>query len=483
MPFKPRIAPCRIVIVAGFLLAMSDLITIKLGYAKEIQIKFGSLGPAGTSVAVAVETFLDGLQNVGNHIGHTIKIRAYYGGVMGDEPEMNQKARLGQLDVVTPTVSTLPELVPSLEPYYLPFLVENFGEFDYLMRHGFLKAVTTEAYQKGFVVLGTMTEGMYDMYYRLDSPIHTPEKARGKLKAANWTGTPQDNIWRPLGIPQVPVSVPELPTYHKMGVVNADISPALWVIGVQLYTVRPMLTIVQPSFFTGGAGALLTRSKFEAIPWDFKIGVVGMLPMLMYVANGQLRDSHYAFVDAMVEYGVKKQTLSASETKAWKDPLVAYHETYLKNKPSMKKSYDMIRSILADYRKASSSEKAIYESDPEYKNFPKKLNAIAQALKDYIETGSLEKVAALEGERVIENWRILEPLKAAETLAQTGDASGLKAWTLKFLPDAIVEEAFSKHMDEMKKLYGSKEAIQTRAKEWLAYIESKKYKGYHKGAK
>jgi TRAP-type C4-dicarboxylate transport system substrate-binding protein len=402
---------------------------------------------------------------------------------MGDEPEMNQKARLGQLDVVTPTVSTLPKLVPALEPYYLPFLVNNFGEFDYLMARGFLKAIATEAYKRGFVMLGTMTEGMYDLYYRYEGEIRTSEEARKNLKGANWTGTPHDNVWIPLGVPQVPVSVPELPTYHKMGMVNADISPALWVVGVQLYAIRPMLTIVQPSIFTGAAGALLTRSKFEEIPWDFKVGVVGMLPLLHYVANGQLRDGHFAFVDAMLKYGVKKMTLSKDEVQAWKNPLVAYHETYLKKNPSKRDSYEMIKRILADYRKSPSLERAIYESDPNYKNFPNKLATIARGLRAYIDTGSLDEVASLEQKYVIEKWRVYEPLAAAEKLAQTGDPSGLKNWMSKFLPDEIVDEIFSNHMSEIKTLFGTKDAIKTRAQEWLAYLESKKYTGYHKGAK
>lgn len=38
-------------------------------------------------------------------------------------------------------------------------------------------------------------------------------------------------------------------------------------------------------------------------------------------------------------------------------------------------------------------------------------------------------------------------------------------------------------MSEIKKLFGTKEDIKTRAQEWLSYIESKKYKGYHRGAK
>jgi len=62
MRSKPSIAPCQIVVVVGFFLAMAGIVTIKQGYAKEIPIKLGSLAPAGTSVAVAVGTFLDGLK-------------------------------------------------------------------------------------------------------------------------------------------------------------------------------------------------------------------------------------------------------------------------------------------------------------------------------------------------------------------------------------------------------------------------------------
>jgi hypothetical protein len=185
----------------------------------------------------------------------------------------------------------------------------------------------------------------------------------------------------------------------------------------------------------------------------------------------------------MLKYGVKKMTLSKDEVQAWKNPLVAYHETYLKKNPSKRDSYEMIKRILADYRKSPSLERVIYESDPNYKNFPDKLATIARGLRAYIDTGSLDEVASLEQKGVIEKWRIYEPLAAAEKFVQTGDSSGLKNWMSKFLPDEIVDEAFSSHMSEIKKLFGTKEDIKTRAQEWLAYIESKKYTGYHKGAK
>jgi TRAP-type C4-dicarboxylate transport system substrate-binding protein len=484
------------------------------GHTEEISIKFGTLGPKGTSVALAVEAFLDAANNFGKNIGHTVKVSPYYGGVMGDEPEMEQKARIGQLDIVTPNMGTLHRLVPAMTPYYLPFLVNSFGESDYLMRRGFLKVLAEETYKQGFIMLGFMTEGMYDFYYRSEKEIRTPAQARKLLKAANWSGTPLDNVYIPLGIPQVPVSVPEVPTLHKMGMVNADVSPAVWVIGVQLYALRPMLTVLQPSFATGGGCVLLTKGKFEKLPWDFKIGLATMLPLMMYVVNGQFRDSHYAFIDAMLKYGMKKEVLSKEETKAWRDPLVAYHETYLKKNPAMRPFYRDIVNGLSSYKKEVSPEQTIYESDPEYVHFPDKLKAIAKVIRVYLETDSLtravsetdpryaspEKVNQIEHalqvyretgsfdesafeNKFIEGWRVFEPLLGAEKFASTGDPRLIKAWCKKFLPDALVDEAFNSHMAEIKTLLGTKEAIKMRAQEWLAYIESKKYTGYHKGGK
>jgi len=504
---------------ANAIVGLSCLLAATLGFtgkghADEITIKFGTLGPKGTSVALAVEAFLDAANNFGKNIGHHVKVSSYYGGVMGDEPEMEQKARIGQLDIVTPNMGTLPRLVPAMTPYYLPFLVNSFGESDYLMRRGFLKVLAEEVYKQGFIMLGFMTEGMYDLYYRSEKEIRTPDQARKLLKAANWSGAPHDNVYIPLGIPQVPVSVPEVPTLHKMGMVNADLSPAVWVIGVQLYALRPMLTMIQPSFATGGGCALLTKGKFDKLPWDFKLGIATMLPIMMYVVNGQFRDSHYAFIDAMIKYGMKKEVLSKEETKAWRDPLVAYHKTYLQKNPAMRPFYQDIVNGLSAYNEERSPERTIYETDPEYVHFPDKLKGAARAIRVYLETGSLTRAIAttdpryaspeklkevehaiqvyretgLFDERAFENkfiegWRVFEPLLGAEKFASTGDPRLLKAWCKKFIPDVIIDEAFNNHMTEVKKLFGTKEAIKMRAQEWLAYLESKKYTGYHKGAK
>jgi len=73
-------------------------------------------------------------------------------------------------------------------------------------------------------------------------------------------------------------------------------------------------------------------------------------------------------------------------------------------------------------------------------------------------------------------------LVAEKGFAQTGDIKPLRACFEGFMPDAILEEIFSKHTQELKQLFGTEEAIKARVGEYLTYIESKKYRGYQKRA-
>jgi TRAP-type C4-dicarboxylate transport system substrate-binding protein len=450
--------------------------------ADEITLKLGSLGPAGTSATSIVDTLKDYLKQLAEHTGHKAKLIPYYGGVMGDEPEMNQKAKMGQLDIVTPTVSTLPELAPNIEPLYLPFLIENYGQYDYVMRQKFLKEVSNQVYEHGFIVVGLLTEGMHNMYQygMAKNPVKKLEQMRSRIKGGNWTGTPDEMFYKALGISQVSFSVPEGPSAIRMGMANATLSPAMWVIGTQLYTTNP--AVIQPPIRGSSSAALITRAKFEALPWNFKLAFASAMPAITYFACGQLRDSHDVFLDAMYKYGCPKVVLTDQELKGIKEPCINYRQTYLKENPKKRGSYEILAAALKDYAATNSIEKRLFESDPIYKTFPKKVQKLVQALKAYGETGDKSKLASLESENVIENWRILGLIDASETLIQKDDPSLLKAWMAIFMPQAFVEEAFSAHMAEMKETFGKKEALMQRIEEMASFLGSKAYKGYHKGA-
>jgi len=146
-------------------------------------------------------------------LGYDIGFIPYYGGVMGDDNQMLQKAQMGQLDVVTPTVNAQPSISRKLEVVYMAYLVNDYGQFDRAMTA--MKDFNDVLWDKGFVNLLELTEGIHDLY--LAGSWRTPEALKNNVKACNYTGGPDDTFFRAHGIPQVPIQPPRCSPRSRQG--------------------------------------------------------------------------------------------------------------------------------------------------------------------------------------------------------------------------------------------------------------------------
>src|SRR5574341_651314 len=98
--------------------------------AQEYTVKFGLLGPEGSSWADMAYKFRD-ITKERTH--GKVSIKVYPGGSMGDEPEIVQKMRLGQLQAAGLTVLGLSKIVPETHVLSLPFLFRDYREVDYVL--------------------------------------------------------------------------------------------------------------------------------------------------------------------------------------------------------------------------------------------------------------------------------------------------------------------------------------------------------------
>ena len=439
----------------------------------KFRLKFGTLGPKGTSVTNVLDSLdKDFLKPVGKSLGYDVGLIPYYGGVMGDDNQMLQKAQMGQLDFVSPTVNAQPSISKKLEVVYMAYLIKDYGQFDRVMTA--MKEFNDVLWDKGFVNLSENTEGMHDLY--LAGPWRTPEALKKNLKACNYTGGPDDTFFRAHGIPQVPIQPPEMFPSFKAGLSNAVILPSMFVIGMQIYTALPY--IVQPSIRTSMTAAMMTRQGFERLPNDLRIVMLAASPLLHWNLNGSLRDGAVAFTKAMLKYGSKMVSLSPEELKAWKEPCLAYRETYLGNDEEKRDAYEKISAALKGYD--TSIEKAMFESDPTYANFPEKLKKVADALEIYIKTGSKEEVEKLESGHVIEKWRLYDLIGASEEIIKTGKTDAFVAWLGNYRAKGEMEKYVLPYKNDIKKLYGTKEALNQRLQEVVGYLRSPLYKGFQK---
>lgn len=465
-------------LVAGFVFVVG-LLTVGLtstALAQErpvITLKFGTLGPKDTNVTNAVESLInDYLDPAAGHFGYAVKLIPYYGGVMGDDNQMLQKAQMGQLDIITPTVNAQPSIAKELEVPYMAYLIDDYGRFDRVMRD--MKDFNDVLYEKGFVNITQVTEGMHDLY--MAGSWRSPEALKKNLKACNYTGGPDATFFRAHGIPQTPIQPPEMFSSFKAGLSNAVILPSMFVIGMQIYTALPY--IVEPSVRTSMTAALITKPAFDRIPKEVQPLILMISPLLHWTINGIMRDGAVAFTMAMVRYGSMMVSLTPEELAAWEKPCIAYRECYLGNDKVKRVTYAKITAALKSYD--NSIEKAIFEADPSYAGFPDKEEKLASALEAYIKTGSKEELGKLEDAHVIEKWRLYDLILAAEKLIQTGDTAPLISFARTWRADDEVEDYIVPNQEALKKVFGTKEALNQRMEEIVRYLRSPKYKGFQK---
>jgi TRAP-type C4-dicarboxylate transport system substrate-binding protein len=92
-------------------------------------IKMGTLAPEGSPWHV-------GLQKIGEQwrkeTGGRVKLVIYPGGVLGDEPDMVNKMRIGQIQGVALSGAGMSRIEPGVMGLQIPMMFDSYQELDYV---------------------------------------------------------------------------------------------------------------------------------------------------------------------------------------------------------------------------------------------------------------------------------------------------------------------------------------------------------------
>jgi TRAP-type C4-dicarboxylate transport system substrate-binding protein len=149
----------------------------------EITIKMGSLSPEGSSYMIISGKMKDEFEKI---TGGKVKIVWYGGGVMGDEPEMVRKIKMGQLNGGGFTGYGLGIIEKSIRILELPGLFEDYDEFYYVwekMQDDFKMRFR----ERGFELLAYFPIGK--VYVFSNKPISKLDDFSG-VKLWVWSGDP-----------------------------------------------------------------------------------------------------------------------------------------------------------------------------------------------------------------------------------------------------------------------------------------------------
>jgi len=249
-------------LLAGWLLIALLLPGAAAGAADHYTLKFATLAPPGS-------TWMNLLQKWGQEVkarSHgRLVFKFYPGGVQGDETDVLQKIRFGQLQGAAFTGYGIGHIYSPARVLEMPFLFRGYPEIDYVRAH-LMPSFRKGFRNNGYRLLGWMEVGFVRFFSK--EPIHSLDDLK-KRRIWLWQGDPLGRaFFDASGLSPVPLSITEVFTSLSTGLIDTVYCTPLAAIALQWFTKVGYMTRLP---MANGIGALVVSDRFfNRLPDDLQ---------------------------------------------------------------------------------------------------------------------------------------------------------------------------------------------------------------------
>jgi len=229
----------------------------------EFVLKVASIAPDGTPWSEHLNVWKSKIEK---DSGGRIKIKTYWGGILGDENVTVGETKRGAISLFAGSVAALSSGVPELSVLELPYLFRNLDEVDHVLDDVLFQDAKALLYERGFVLLFWHENGWRSMATSFGF-VHSPSDLKGKKMRSQEADTHLE-MYRAFGASPVPIAATEVLSSLQTGVVDGfDNTPLFafassWYQGVKYFTVTRH--IYQPGIL------VMSRKSFEELPADLQ---------------------------------------------------------------------------------------------------------------------------------------------------------------------------------------------------------------------
>lgn len=222
--------------------ACALLLAVSSASAQERKFSFAYDQPTSTAYGVAANMFDAKLKQVS---GGKMSINQFPGAQLGQEPQMLQKMRAGDIDFVITSTANASTLAPEAGVFSLHFIFRDPGHLtrviaDPAVSKAFRTMITDTV--KGAHVLGLMTMGMRNMYSKKE--IKSVDDMKGQKVRVQATKT-EDTHFPAYGAQTVHMPFGEVYTSLQTGVVNVAENGVNVYLANKHYEVAPILSMTE----------------------------------------------------------------------------------------------------------------------------------------------------------------------------------------------------------------------------------------------
>jgi tripartite ATP-independent transporter DctP family solute receptor len=230
----------RAIVCALAMVATAGWIT---GAAAQVRtFSFAYDQPTTTAYGIAANMFDAKLQELSKG---TMKINQFPGAQLGQEPQMLQKMRAGDIDFVITSTANASTLAPQAGVFSLHFIFRDQAHLQHVLADPAVsaefRAMVKDSVQ-GAQVLGLMTMGMRDMYSKKE--VHSISDVKGEKVRVQATKT-EDTLFPAYGAQTVHMPFGEVYTSLQTGVVNIAENGVNVYLANKHYEVAPVLSMTE----------------------------------------------------------------------------------------------------------------------------------------------------------------------------------------------------------------------------------------------
>lgn len=225
--------------------------------AQEHVLRMGTIVPDGTGWAHELRKLAD---DVFASTKGGVRFKYYFGGIAGDEVEMLERIRRGQLDGILSGGMACENLAPSLRVTRVPGLFQSWAETSHVI--GRLRGqIVAEAQHNGFVFLAEAIVGPSIVFSR--RPVATFADLRS-MRFWVWDIDKMLSAFLPaMGVQVLPLPIREAGGAYEAGRVDGFISPAAAALSFQWSAASHHFTELKIGYVVGCL--LIANRTFDAL--------------------------------------------------------------------------------------------------------------------------------------------------------------------------------------------------------------------------
>ncbi len=277
-------------------------------------LKFATIAPEGTTWMKTMEEMNQEIQKLSSG---RLKIRFYPGSIMGDEIDVLRKMRINQIHGGGFSGVGMGEIVPDVRALDLPFIFKNTKEVESTLAK-LHDRFANDFRAKGFEFMGWAEVGFVNVFSK--SPVKSIEDLR-KTKMWVWQDDPvASSIFQGLGIPTIPLAMPDVMTSLQVGIIDTFYSPPLGAIALQWYTKVKYMMSFPITHSTGSV--LVSKNFYDKLPPDLQEILKSQFAKYLSILNQRTRKDSQDAIETLKKNQIEIVTSSEAEMKQFEDASV-----------------------------------------------------------------------------------------------------------------------------------------------------------------